>query len=74
MGPFGFSIKITPTIRNIEEILSLPEKIGSKVIVVLDEFQEIVNIKEVDLLALFRKKGKCLKIQHLYFQVVEGML
>jgi hypothetical protein len=58
LGPFGFNMKIKPTIRNIEEILSLPEKIGKKVIVAFDEFQEIVNIKEVDLLSLLRKKAQ----------------
>lgn len=57
-GAFGVNFKVSPTIRNIEEVISLPEKLGGKVLVALDEFQEITNIKEIDLLALFRKKAQ----------------
>ncbi|SHH28660.1 AAA family ATPase [Thermosipho atlanticus] len=57
-GPFGASFKVSPSIKNIEEVIALPEKIGGQVVVALDEFQEITNIKEIDLLALFRKKAQ----------------
>jgi len=57
-GAFGVNFKVSPTIRNIEEVISLPEKLEGKVVVALDEFQEITNIKEIDLLALFRKKAQ----------------
>jgi hypothetical protein len=57
-GAFGVNFKVSPTIRNIEEVISLPEKLGGKVLVALDEFQEITNIKEIDLIALFRKKAQ----------------
>jgi len=58
IGSFGISLNISPTNSNIEEVISLPEKLNKRVVVAIDEFQEIANIKEFDLLAIFRKKAQ----------------
>lgn len=55
IGSFGFTVSISPTHSNIEEVFSLPEKFKKKVIVAIDEFQEITNIKNFDLLSILRK-------------------
>lgn len=60
-GPVGVDLRVSPTIRNVEEIISIPERLGSKVVVAFDEFQEITNVKEIDLLSVFRKKAQMFK-------------
>ncbi|ODN30473.1 hypothetical protein A4H02_05445 [Fervidobacterium thailandense] len=67
LGSVGFSLSIAPTEKNIEEVLDISEKFDQPVIVAFDEFQEILNLKEVDLLAILRKKAQFFRNTTLIF-------
>ncbi len=42
--------------QDIESVIRLPERFNEKFVIVLDEFQEILNITNVDIIALLRKE------------------
>uniref|UniRef100_A0A7C4VU01 ATP-binding protein n=1 Tax=Fervidobacterium thailandense TaxID=1008305 RepID=A0A7C4VU01_9BACT len=67
LGTVGFSLRIAPTANNVEEVLSITERLDKPVIIALDEFQEILNIQETDLLAILRKNAQFFKNTILIF-------
>lgn len=57
VGSLKLKIDIDPKrVDDAETIIDLPSKFDEKFVIVLDEFQEISNITEIDLLSVLRKK------------------
>ncbi len=57
LGNFKFNFEASPnSTRDIEEVIGLPEKFKEKFVIVMDEFQEILNVTNIDLIAILRKK------------------
>lgn len=60
--PFKVHLEIEPTNKEgISQVISLPEKLNKKICIALDEFQDIVNIREVDLMVELRKSFQFFK-------------
>ena len=57
IGTLKLSIDVDPKATDdVESIIDLPTKFDGKFVIVIDEFQEIMNITEIDLVSILRKK------------------
>lgn len=58
LGVVGLCVNIAPTEKSLEEVLGISKRLGIPVILVLDEFQELMNIGEIALLPIPRKTAQ----------------
>lgn len=57
IGSLKLVIDVDPKVTDdVENIIDLPTKFDEKFVIVIDEFQEITNITEIDLVSILRKK------------------
>ncbi len=57
IGNLNLEIDVDPRMTDdVENIIELPAKLDGKFVIVIDEFQEIMNITEIDLVSILRKK------------------
>ncbi|BBJ27196.1 AAA family ATPase [Athalassotoga saccharophila] len=57
IGNLKLEIDVDPNaVDDVEKIIELPSKIDGKFVIVIDEFQEVMNVTEIDLISILRKK------------------
>ena len=57
IGNLNLEIDVDPRATDdVENVIELPAKLDGKFVIVMDEFQEIMNITEIDLISILRKK------------------